>query len=153
MLIVNFGWQMTPYCLDLLEQWTTETLNIVCLLQIGRSYVISKLKDYPQFQTIDLAVHKSGFKVPIVLHDPFFDSLVGQQTCRLCIDYIFLLLCKFFVCSFTSAFLFIWGSVMYKESDNAWDWYISVPADCVASSTCTFAAIQCDELLAVCYTN
>jgi hypothetical protein len=42
---------------------------------------------------------------------------------------------------------------MYKESDNAWDWYISVPADCIASSTCTFAAIQCDELLAVCYTN
>jgi hypothetical protein len=107
MLIVNFGWQMTPYCLDLIEQLTTETLNIVCLLQIGRSYVISKLKDYPQFQTIDLAVHKSGFKVPIVLHDPFFDSLVGQQTCRLCIDYIFLLLCKFFVRSFTSAFLFI----------------------------------------------
>jgi hypothetical protein len=107
MLIVNFGWQMTPYCLDLIEQLTTETLNIVCLLQIGRSYVISKLKDYPQFQTIDLAVHKSGFKVPIVLHDPFFDSLVGQQTCRLCIDYIFLLLCKFFVRSFTFAFLFI----------------------------------------------
>jgi uncharacterized membrane protein YdjX (TVP38/TMEM64 family) len=74
---------------------------------IGRSYVISKLKDYPQFQTIDLAVHKSGFKVPIVLHDPFFDSLVGQQICRLCINYIFLLLCKFFVCSLTSAFLFI----------------------------------------------
>ncbi|CAK9276970.1 unnamed protein product [Sphagnum jensenii] len=34
---------------------------------IGRSYVISKLKDYPQFQTIDLAVHKSGFKIALLL--------------------------------------------------------------------------------------
>lgn len=32
-------------------------------LQVGRTYVTSKLKDYPQFQAIAVAVRKSGFKV------------------------------------------------------------------------------------------
>ena len=31
--------------------------------QIGRSFVISKLKDYPQFRSIAIAIHGSGFKV------------------------------------------------------------------------------------------
>ncbi|XP_030952778.1 uncharacterized protein LOC115975879 [Quercus lobata] len=30
---------------------------------IGRSFVISKLKDYPQFRSIAIAIHGSGFKV------------------------------------------------------------------------------------------
>lgn len=31
--------------------------------QIGRSFVISKLKDYPQFNAVAIAIRKSGFKV------------------------------------------------------------------------------------------
>lgn len=31
--------------------------------QIARSFVISKVKDYPQFQAVAIAVQKSGFKV------------------------------------------------------------------------------------------
>ncbi|XP_024364870.1 uncharacterized protein [Physcomitrium patens] len=34
---------------------------------IGRSYVTSKLKDYPQFQAIAVAVRKSGFKIVLLL--------------------------------------------------------------------------------------
>ncbi|KAK6913878.1 SNARE associated Golgi protein [Dillenia turbinata] len=34
---------------------------------IGRSYVISKLKDYPQFQAVAIAIHKSGFKIVLLL--------------------------------------------------------------------------------------
>lgn len=33
------------------------------LLQIGRPYVISKLKDYPKFQAVAIAIQRSGFKV------------------------------------------------------------------------------------------
>lgn len=32
-------------------------------LQIGRSFVISKLKDYPKFQAVAIAIQRSGFKV------------------------------------------------------------------------------------------
>lgn len=34
---------------------------------VGRSYVTSKLKDYPQFQAIAIAVRKSGFKIVLLL--------------------------------------------------------------------------------------
>ncbi|KAK6930024.1 SNARE associated Golgi protein [Dillenia turbinata] len=34
---------------------------------IGRSYVISKLKDYPKFQAVAIAIHKSGFKIVLLL--------------------------------------------------------------------------------------
>lgn len=34
---------------------------------IGRTYVTSKLKDYPQFQAIAVAVRKSGFKIVLLL--------------------------------------------------------------------------------------
>jgi hypothetical protein len=33
------------------------------MLQIGRPYVISKLKDYPKFQAVAIAIQRSGFKV------------------------------------------------------------------------------------------
>ncbi|KAF6145278.1 hypothetical protein GIB67_041473 [Kingdonia uniflora] len=34
---------------------------------IGRSYVISKLKDYPQFQAVAIAIQRSGFKIVFLL--------------------------------------------------------------------------------------
>ncbi|KAG0573988.1 hypothetical protein KC19_VG226700 [Ceratodon purpureus] len=34
---------------------------------IGRTYVTSKLKDYPRFQAIAIAVRKSGFKIVLLL--------------------------------------------------------------------------------------
>ncbi|KAJ9556903.1 hypothetical protein OSB04_011517 [Centaurea solstitialis] len=34
---------------------------------IGRSYVISKLEDYPQFQAVAIAIQKSGFKIVLLL--------------------------------------------------------------------------------------
>nr|KAJ0188189.1 hypothetical protein LSAT_V11C900488280 [Lactuca sativa] len=34
---------------------------------IGRSYVISKLEDYPQFQAVAIAIEKSGFKIVLLL--------------------------------------------------------------------------------------
>lgn len=34
---------------------------------IGRSYVKSKLKNYPRFQSVSLAIHKSGFKIVLLL--------------------------------------------------------------------------------------
>ncbi|XP_071721753.1 uncharacterized protein [Rutidosis leptorrhynchoides] len=34
---------------------------------IGKSYVISKLGDYPQFQAISIAIQKSGFKIALLL--------------------------------------------------------------------------------------
>lgn len=34
---------------------------------IGRSYVLSKLKDYPQFQAVAIAIQKSGFKIVFLL--------------------------------------------------------------------------------------
>ncbi|KAI3508979.1 hypothetical protein L1887_24002 [Cichorium endivia] len=34
---------------------------------IGRSYVISKLEDYPQFQAVAVAIEKSGFKIVLLL--------------------------------------------------------------------------------------
>lgn len=37
-------------------------LTLLCL-QLCRSYVNSKLKEYPQFQVIAHAISKSGFKV------------------------------------------------------------------------------------------
>lgn len=36
--------------------------------QIGRSYVSSKLKNYPKFEAISIAIERSGFKVTITLH-------------------------------------------------------------------------------------
>ena len=33
------------------------------LMQIGRSYVVSKLKNYPKFQAVAIAIQRSGFKV------------------------------------------------------------------------------------------
>ncbi|XP_058077775.1 uncharacterized protein LOC131226103 [Magnolia sinica] len=34
---------------------------------IGRPYVISKLKDYPQFQAVAIAIQRSGFKIVLLL--------------------------------------------------------------------------------------
>lgn len=34
---------------------------------IGRSFVISKLEDYPQFQAVAIAIQKSGFKIVLLL--------------------------------------------------------------------------------------
>lgn len=34
---------------------------------IGRSYVISKLKDYPQFRSVAIAIRRSGFKIVLLL--------------------------------------------------------------------------------------
>ncbi|XP_077240645.1 uncharacterized protein LOC143881457 isoform X1 [Tasmannia lanceolata] len=34
---------------------------------IGRTYVISKLKDYPQFQAVAIAIQRSGFKIVLLL--------------------------------------------------------------------------------------
>ncbi|KAL9662836.1 hypothetical protein QQ045_027671 [Rhodiola kirilowii] len=34
---------------------------------IGRSYVISKLKDYPKFQAVAIAIQRSGFKIVFLL--------------------------------------------------------------------------------------
>ncbi|EYU41539.1 hypothetical protein MIMGU_mgv1a022962mg [Erythranthe guttata] len=34
---------------------------------IGRSYVISKLKDYPKFRAIAIAIQRSGFKIVLLL--------------------------------------------------------------------------------------
>lgn len=38
-------------------------------MQIGKSYVVSKLKDYPQFCSVAIAIRRSGFKVCIVAYD------------------------------------------------------------------------------------
>ena len=37
-------------------------------LQIGRSFVVSKLKDYPKFRSVAIAIQKSGFKVCVLLN-------------------------------------------------------------------------------------
>ncbi|GAA0169906.1 hypothetical protein LIER_24286 [Lithospermum erythrorhizon] len=34
---------------------------------IGRSFVISKLKEYPQFRTVAIAINQSGFKIVLLL--------------------------------------------------------------------------------------
>lgn len=34
---------------------------------IGRSYVLSKLKDYPKFQAVAIAIQRSGFKIVLLL--------------------------------------------------------------------------------------
>ncbi|KAK2966867.1 hypothetical protein RJ640_028877 [Escallonia rubra] len=34
---------------------------------IGRSFVIAKLKDYPQFQAVAIAIRRSGFKIVLLL--------------------------------------------------------------------------------------
>ncbi|CAA0839885.1 SNARE associated Golgi protein family [Striga hermonthica] len=34
---------------------------------IGRSYVISKLRDYPKFRAVAIATHRSGFKIVLLL--------------------------------------------------------------------------------------
>ncbi|XP_026662464.2 TVP38/TMEM64 family membrane protein slr0305-like [Phoenix dactylifera] len=34
---------------------------------IGRAYVISKLKDYPKFQAVAIAIQRSGFKIVLLL--------------------------------------------------------------------------------------
>ncbi|KAL8100276.1 uncharacterized protein LOC141686966 isoform X2 [Apium graveolens] len=34
---------------------------------IARSFVVSKVKDYPQFQAVAIAIHKSGFKIILLL--------------------------------------------------------------------------------------
>ncbi|KAJ0979631.1 hypothetical protein J5N97_015105 [Dioscorea zingiberensis] len=34
---------------------------------IGRSYVISKLKDYPKFEAVAIAIQRSGFKIVLLL--------------------------------------------------------------------------------------
>ncbi|CAI9776296.1 unnamed protein product [Fraxinus pennsylvanica] len=34
---------------------------------IGRSYVISKLRDYPQFRAVAIAIRRSGFKIVLLL--------------------------------------------------------------------------------------
>ncbi|KAK1294678.1 hypothetical protein QJS10_CPA16g01373 [Acorus calamus] len=34
---------------------------------IGRSYVISRLKDYPKFQAVAIAIQRSGFKIVLLL--------------------------------------------------------------------------------------
>eukprot|EP01018_Ginkgo_biloba_P027012 Gb_21365 [translate_table: standard] len=34
---------------------------------IGRSYVVSKLKDYPQFRAVAIAIQRSGFKIVLLL--------------------------------------------------------------------------------------
>lgn len=51
------------YC-DLWILWHSLYLRCVVIhIQIGRSYVISKLKDYPKFQAVAIAIQRSGFKV------------------------------------------------------------------------------------------
>ena len=35
-------------------------------VQIGKSFVISKLKDYPQFKSVAIAIERSGFKVSML---------------------------------------------------------------------------------------
>lgn len=42
-------------------------------MQIGKPFVVAKLKDYPQFQSVALAIEKSGFKV---CTDTSFDLFV-----------------------------------------------------------------------------
>ncbi|GAU12009.1 hypothetical protein TSUD_196330 [Trifolium subterraneum] len=34
---------------------------------IGKAYVVSKLKDYPQFRSVSIAIEKSGFKIVFLL--------------------------------------------------------------------------------------
>lgn len=60
------------------------------LVQIGRSYVISKLKDYPQFQAVAVAIQRSGFKVRV----PFMD--LPTHCFRRCIY----LICRAVYCVF-----------------------------------------------------
>lgn len=40
-------------------------------MQIGKPFVVAKLKDYPQFQSVALAIEKSGFKVCTVTNTSF----------------------------------------------------------------------------------
>lgn len=51
------------------------------LLQIGRSFVISKLKDYPQFRAVALAIRRSGFKVSVCWD--FIVRLLSVYLCNL----------------------------------------------------------------------
>ncbi|XP_043807431.1 TVP38/TMEM64 family membrane protein slr0305 isoform X2 [Manihot esculenta] len=37
------------------------------VLTIGKSFVVSKLKDYPQFRSVAIAIRKSGFKIVLLL--------------------------------------------------------------------------------------
>ncbi|XP_023540135.1 uncharacterized protein LOC111800596 isoform X4 [Cucurbita pepo subsp. pepo] len=34
---------------------------------VGKSFVVSKLKDYPQFRSVAIAIHRSGFKIILLL--------------------------------------------------------------------------------------
>lgn len=58
-------------------------------LQIGKSFVVSKLKDYPQFHSVAIAINRSGFKVCLFcLQSPCFFTGVwilygGREGCHL----------------------------------------------------------------------
>lgn len=59
----------------LFMNWLFSLIIVLSLTfwQIGRSFVISKLKDYPQFRAVAIAIRRSGFKV----HMSFLKGLIG----------------------------------------------------------------------------
>lgn len=64
--------------------------------QIGRSFVTSKLKDYPQFRAVAIAIQRSGFKVCISISYEIFRLSV------LVFDYV-----EFLLSHLTSFLVFI----------------------------------------------
>lgn len=61
MSILWFTMNCQPWCS--IFNWASKASHTVTLVQIGRSYVMSKLKDYPRFQAVAIAIQRSGFKV------------------------------------------------------------------------------------------
>ncbi|KAE8704578.1 SNARE associated Golgi protein family isoform 2 [Hibiscus syriacus] len=59
-LCCRFYW-CNSWCRSGVPSWQ----NI--LMQIGRSFVVSKLKDYPQFRSEAIAIRRSGFKIVLLL--------------------------------------------------------------------------------------
>ncbi|KAK1380129.1 SNARE associated Golgi protein family [Heracleum sosnowskyi] len=61
------------FCADSVGATAGASVSFLLGRTIAKSFVISKSKDYPQFQAVSLAIEKSGFKIVLLLRlVPFF---------------------------------------------------------------------------------
>ncbi|KAL8105192.1 hypothetical protein AgCh_029113 [Apium graveolens] len=64
---------LVGFCADSIGATVGASVAFILGRTIARSFVISKSKNYPQFQAVSLAIEKSGFKIVLLLRlVPFF---------------------------------------------------------------------------------
>lgn len=89
--------------------------------QIGRSFVISKLKDYPKFRAVAIAIQRSGFKVCLFL-------LFLLLFLSVCVGWVGGGGVSYFLLSVLLILLFLYILCFHV-------------ADCIAPTACSFTAI------------